>query len=102
MQESLLPSVVSGEQVPLGRRSMMAAAILIACSILPLAKPGWVRTPSMVTVAASAEKVSSLDIPGGFAVDGVGKIGAELFQIGLVDAAADLFVGVNRILISRV
>ena len=34
-----------------------------------------------------------LDIPRGFAVDGVGKIGAELFQIGLVDAAADLFVG---------
>src|ERR1700738_5018080 len=34
-----------------------------------------------------------LDIPGGFAIDGVGKIGAELFQVVLVDAAADLFVG---------
>ncbi len=34
-----------------------------------------------------------LDIPRGFAVDRVGKIGAELFQVGLVDAAADLFVG---------
>ena len=34
-----------------------------------------------------------LDIPGGFAVDGVGEIGAELFQVGLVDAAADLFIG---------
>ena len=34
-----------------------------------------------------------LDIPGGFAVDRVGEIGAELFQVGLVDAAADLFVG---------
>ena len=34
-----------------------------------------------------------LDIPGGFAVDGIGEIGAELFQVGLVDAAADLFIG---------
>ena len=34
-----------------------------------------------------------LDIAGGFAVDRVGEIGAELFQVGLVDAAADLFIG---------
>ena len=34
-----------------------------------------------------------LDIPSGFTVDGVGEIGAELFQIGLVDAAANLFIG---------
>ena len=71
----------------------MAAAILIACSILPLAKPGWVLTPSMVMVAASAEKVSSSILPGGFAVDRIGEIGAEFFQVGLVDAAADLFIG---------
>ena len=32
-----VPTVVSGEQPSLGRRSTMAAAILIACSILPLA-----------------------------------------------------------------
>ena len=71
----------------------MAAAILIACSILPLAKPGWVLTPSMVIVAPSAEKVSSSILPGGFAVDRIGEIGAELFQVDLVDAAADLLVG---------
>ena len=58
-----LPSVVSGEQVSFGSRSTMAAAILIACSILPLAKPGWVLTPSMVMVAPSAEKVSSSILP---------------------------------------
>ena len=34
-----------------------------------------------------------LDIPRGFAIDGVGEIGAELFQVDLVDAAADFFVG---------
>ena len=33
-----------------------------------------------------------LDIPGGFPVDGVGKISTELLQVDLVDAAADLFV----------
>jgi hypothetical protein len=34
-----------------------------------------------------------LDIPRGLAIDGVGEIGAELFQVGLVDAAADFLVG---------
>ena len=34
-----------------------------------------------------------LDIAGGFAVHRVGEIGAEFFQIDLVDAAADLLVG---------
>ena len=34
-----------------------------------------------------------LDIAGGFAVHRIGEIGAELLQVGLVDAAADLFVG---------
>src|SRR5260221_1411780 len=34
-----------------------------------------------------------LDIPRGFAVDRVGKIGTEFLQVGLVDAATDLFVG---------
>ena len=34
-----------------------------------------------------------LDIPRGFAVHRVGEIGAELFQVDLVDAAADLLVG---------
>ena len=33
-----------------------------------------------------------LDIACGFAVDRIGEVGAELFQVGLVDAAADLFV----------
>ena len=47
----------------------------------------------MVITAPSAENVSSSILPGGFAVDRVGKVGAELVQIGLVDAAADLFVG---------
>src|SRR6202007_388984 len=34
-----------------------------------------------------------LDIPRGFTVDRIGKVGAEFFQVGLVDATADLFVG---------
>ena len=34
-----------------------------------------------------------LDIPGGFAVHRIGEVGAELFQVGLIDAAADFFVG---------
>src|ERR1700748_83799 len=34
-----------------------------------------------------------LDGAGGLAVHGVGEIGAELLQVGLVDAAADLFIG---------
>ena len=33
-----------------------------------------------------------LDISGGFAVHRIGEVGAELFQVDLVDAAADLFV----------
>ena len=47
----------------------------------------------MVMVAPSAEKVSSSICPARFAVHGVGEVGAELFQIDLVDAAADLLVG---------
>src|SRR4051794_29593351 len=34
-----------------------------------------------------------LDVARGFAVDGIGEIGAELVQVDLVDAAADLLVG---------
>ena len=34
-----------------------------------------------------------LDMAGGFAVHRIGEVGAELLQVGLVDAAADLFVG---------
>jgi hypothetical protein len=34
-----------------------------------------------------------LDVAGGLAVDGIGEIGAELLEIDLVDATADLFVG---------
>ena len=34
-----------------------------------------------------------LDIPCGLAVDRVGEVGAELFQVDLVDAAADFLVG---------
>ena len=37
-----------------------------------------------------------LDMPRGFAVDRIGKIRAELAEIGLVDAAADLFVGCEQ------
>ncbi|MNT90527.1 hypothetical protein D3C72_2314410 [compost metagenome] len=33
------------------------------------------------------------DMAGGFAVDGVAELGAELFQVDLVCAAADFFVG---------
>src|ERR1700735_410168 len=33
-----------------------------------------------------------LNISGSFAVDSVGKIGAEFFQVDLVDSATDLFV----------
>ena len=32
------------------------------------------------------------DVAGGFAVHRIGEVGAELFQVDLVDAAADLFV----------
>ena len=46
----------------------------------------------MVMMAPSAEKVSSSMIAGHFAVDGIGEIGAEFFQVGLVDAAPDLFI----------
>ena len=34
-----------------------------------------------------------LDIARGFAIDGVGEIGAEFFQVDLVDAAPDFLVG---------
>ena len=47
----------------------------------------------MVMVAPSAEKVSSSICPARFAVHRVGEVGAELFQIDLVDAAADFLVG---------
>ena len=93
MQKALLAFGGFGRAVSLGRRSTMAAAILIACSILPLAKPGWVLTPSMVMDGAIGGESLVLDIARGFAVDGVGEVGAELFQVGLVDTAADLFVG---------
>ncbi len=46
----------------------------------------------MVITAPSAENVSSSIWPGGFAVDGVGEVCAELFQVGLVDAASDFLV----------
>jgi len=99
MQEPSLPSVVSGEQPSLGRRSTIAAAILIACSILPWrSRDGWL-TPSMVRVAAVGGEGLVLDIPRGFAVDGVGKIGAELFQVDLVDAATNSLVGREQALI---
>ena len=42
-----------------------------------------------------------LDIPGGLAVDRVGEIGAELLQVDLVDAAADLFIGREQDLDAR-
>src|SRR4051812_46073403 len=63
VQKSFLALGRFGEQVSLGRRSMTAAAILIACSILPFANPGWVLTPSMVRVTPSAENVSSSILP---------------------------------------
>ena len=34
-----------------------------------------------------------LEIPGRFTIERVGIVGAQLFQIDLVDATADLFVG---------
>ena len=46
----------------------------------------------MVMVAPSAEKVSSSICPARFAVHRVGEVGAELLQVDLVDAAADLLV----------
>ncbi len=46
----------------------------------------------MMTLAPSAEKVSSLDVTCGLAVHGIAEIGAELVQVDLVDAVADLLV----------
>jgi hypothetical protein len=63
-----LPSVVSGEQVSFGRDAFDGDG-------------GAVGREGLV-----------LDIAGGLAVDRVGEIGAELFDVGLVDAAADFFV----------
>ncbi len=53
------PSVVSGLSVRCGRRSRNIAARRTAFTIRPFPMDGWMFTPVIVTVAASAENVSS-------------------------------------------
>ncbi len=64
---------------------------------MPLARASMVCvvTPSMMTSAASPEKVSQQISPGASAVQGVGNIRSEYSQIQFVHAAADLFIGVE-------
>jgi hypothetical protein len=52
------PAVVSGVSVASGSAAMVFAARCVALTSLSLAQPGWMETPLMLTVAASAEKVS--------------------------------------------
>ncbi len=59
---------------------------------LALGKTGMGRDAFDGDRGAVGRKCFVLDMTGGFAVHRVGEIGAELFEIGLVDAAADLFV----------
>ncbi len=82
-------SVVSGEQVSFGSRSTMPAAILIACSIRPFGEAGVALTPWMVMTARIRREGLVLQVAGALAVDGVGEIRCKLFQVHLVDAAAD-------------
>ncbi len=88
-----LPSVVSGEQesfrqpIDDGRRNLDRVLHLA------LGKTGMGRDAFDGDGGAVGRESLVLDMARGLAVHGVGEIGAELFQVGLVDAAADLLVG---------
>ena len=60
---------------------------------LALGKAGMGRDALDGDGGAVGRKGLVLDIARGFAVHRIGEVGAELFQVGLVDAAADLLVG---------
>ena len=47
----------------------------------------------MAMVARIGGEGLIFDLAGAFAVDRIGELGAEFFQVRLVDAAADLFIG---------
>ena len=87
-----MPSVVSGEQVVFGQALDDGGGDLDRVLHLALGKAGMGADAFDGDGGGVGGKGLVLDIPGGFAVDGVGEIGAELFQVGLVDAAADLFI----------
>ena len=88
-----LPSVVSGEQVFFRQAIDDGGGDLDRVLHLALGKTGMGGDAFDGDGGAVGRKGLVLDIAGGLAVHGVGEIGAEFFQIGLVDAAADLLVG---------
>ena len=59
---------------------------------LALGKTGMGRDAFDGDAGAVGRKGLVLDMARAFAVHGVGELGAELFQVRLVDAAADLFI----------
>ena len=88
-----LPSVVSGEQVSFRQAIDDGGCDLDRVLHLALGKAGMGADAFDGDGGAVGRKRLVLDIAGGFAIHRVGEVGAELFQIDLVDAAADLLVG---------
>ena len=70
----------------------MREAILIAFSILPLAKPGCALTPRIVIVRLVGREGLVLQVAGALAVHGVAEVGAELLDVDVIDAVADFLI----------
>ena len=87
------PSVVSGEQVSLGKPLDDAGRDLDRMLHLAFGEAGMGADALDGDGGAVGRECLILDMARGLAVDGVGEVGAELFQIDLVDAAADFLVG---------
>ena len=88
-----LPSVVSGEQVVFRQAVDDGSGDLDRVLHLAFGKAGMGADALDGDGGGIGGEGLVLDIAGGLAVDGVGKIGAELLQVDLVDAAADLLIG---------
>lgn len=84
------PSVVSGA-ISFGSRSMMAPA-LDGVFHSVLGETRMDRHARDDNIDAVGREGLILDMAGGLAIHRIGIIGAELLQVDLVDAAADLFV----------
>ena len=86
-------SVVSGESESRGSAATKSAASLIAFTSCPLAVPGCVERPRIVTTTFAALNVSASISPGVGAVERVRVPGAEALEVEVLRAARDLLVG---------
>ncbi len=86
------PSVVSGESVSGGRLSTKRAASLTGFTSFPFALPGWTPTPVERDLQLDRRERLVLDLAHDRPVDGVGEVGAEVLEVEVIGAVADLLV----------